>query len=432
MSNVTIHPSTMEGIKRLASSIRRDSHIPHHEALERAAQQAGYENFRHAKARLADRSPTKDGVRALFPLYLTAYWRDRDGSSGRETLHVVSRAPWPTLLTATQLRRVYGLQHFRVDAPDHFETGEDLRSQEAARSKINQAANCLAFMDATGLRPYSSRDRRQLLEFEARSKDLLGCDHQTTWVDPETKYVILVDEPYHEDLVEERRPWAEERNLVAYGTSWAGIYSPGFANMYFTADKQAAAVVERVVRRLDRLKPPLSDTSWSGDSAPYTPLFISPARSAGAHKKRGRPRPVNSSTVRQNAVPYAALWGHRVAWRPNGRMPLEAHQRIGDIIQGARASSHLTSPLWTRLGVIRYELDEWVQREYTTAEVPDDQYRALYRATRTALIADSLLDGLDEVVVLIQQHYPDCAPRRRMVRRIETCRKALHKRIARV
>lgn len=42
-------PSSIEGITRLAQRIRRQSSIPHHEALSRAALAAGVENFAHAR-----------------------------------------------------------------------------------------------------------------------------------------------------------------------------------------------------------------------------------------------------------------------------------------------------------------------------------------------------------------------------------------------
>ena len=51
MSSIAVHPSTLEGIKRLAKSLKREQQIPHNKALDAAAVRAGYANFRHAQDR---------------------------------------------------------------------------------------------------------------------------------------------------------------------------------------------------------------------------------------------------------------------------------------------------------------------------------------------------------------------------------------------
>jgi hypothetical protein len=43
-----IKPSTLEGIKRLATHLKKAQSIQHAVALDKAAKQAGYENYRHA------------------------------------------------------------------------------------------------------------------------------------------------------------------------------------------------------------------------------------------------------------------------------------------------------------------------------------------------------------------------------------------------
>lgn len=50
----TIHPTTVDGIKRLAKQIKKANNGPHHEALDAAAKQAGFDNYRHALNKLGD------------------------------------------------------------------------------------------------------------------------------------------------------------------------------------------------------------------------------------------------------------------------------------------------------------------------------------------------------------------------------------------
>lgn len=53
MISKAIRPSTLDGIKRLAKSLKRERGIQHARALDEAAQAAGFQNFRHASNALA-------------------------------------------------------------------------------------------------------------------------------------------------------------------------------------------------------------------------------------------------------------------------------------------------------------------------------------------------------------------------------------------
>ena len=120
MSSEAIRPSTMDGIKRLAKSIKVERRMRHLLALDAAAQAAGYQNFRHAGNVLSGRLPTV-ARRPRHPVYLTAYWKDKEsGSSGRETLLLELPCPWGALITPAQLENHRALVHFRVEGPDHL------------------------------------------------------------------------------------------------------------------------------------------------------------------------------------------------------------------------------------------------------------------------------------------------------------------------
>lgn len=47
-----LKPTSMDGIKRLAKSLKKHYGILHHVALNRAAVQAGYQNYQHARNQL--------------------------------------------------------------------------------------------------------------------------------------------------------------------------------------------------------------------------------------------------------------------------------------------------------------------------------------------------------------------------------------------
>lgn len=78
MPHVVVPPSTLEGIKRLAKSLKHEKNLSHAKALDQAAQAAGFRNLRHAQNVLPKPKPTPG---RLHPLYLTAYWRTPEGQT---------------------------------------------------------------------------------------------------------------------------------------------------------------------------------------------------------------------------------------------------------------------------------------------------------------------------------------------------------------
>ena len=105
MSNNTVRPSSIEGIKRLAKSIKRERGITHTLSLDEAARQGAFQNFRHAQNVLSARGSTPR-ARHGHTVYITSYWRDRDGRTrGRETLTLELSRPWAELVSRAELRR---------------------------------------------------------------------------------------------------------------------------------------------------------------------------------------------------------------------------------------------------------------------------------------------------------------------------------------
>ena len=109
MSRKSIRPSTLDGIKRLASSLKAEQQIQHARALDLAAQAAGFQNFIHAGHVLRN-APGTESRPSGHLVYLTAYWKDRESnSSGRETLSIRLSSLWTELITPALLRNHHAL-----------------------------------------------------------------------------------------------------------------------------------------------------------------------------------------------------------------------------------------------------------------------------------------------------------------------------------
>jgi hypothetical protein len=423
-ASIRITPSTLEGISRLATAIKREQRITHTKALDIAAQRAGFGNLRNAQHELGKtEGPARSAAHARYPIWITAYWRDKQGDSGRETLCVSARLPWGRLLKPTEISASRGLGKFKADAADHFETPKDLFEQSAARRAICEAARTLQFMEATGLRPLTGHVYRRTKGIEK----LPRRDHASAWRDPDSSAIVVVDEPYISNVDEtlsERSMWASEGGAAIAATKWAGMYSPTSATMFLTSLDGRADLLMHLVANLDAASSPVIAEHWAGESAPYAPQFVSPERSKRGKAKRARPKPLYRGLVRRNAIVYGQVFVGG-SWRPNARMPLMAHQEAGNLLKELIECGRFRSRAYSRLEHVRCELDEWVQREYPSrAEMSDDQFSSLYYhefkesgfAPKAAIVC---------VETLLRAHYPDCVPRRNLLRGLATATKDL-------
>ena len=144
-------PTTLNGIKDLAKTLKKAQGLQHARALDQAAVRAGYQNFKHARNRLGDRTPAP-APQASFPTWVTVAWRDPSGQGGRETCLVVLTRPISELVTARQLTASHNLGGLIMAASDHLVGGQRASSQTGAQWEAGRAARTLQLMDATGLR----------------------------------------------------------------------------------------------------------------------------------------------------------------------------------------------------------------------------------------------------------------------------------------
>jgi hypothetical protein len=111
-------------------------------------------------------------------------------------------------------------------------------------------------------------------------------------------------------------------------------------------------------------------------------------------------------------------------WRPNGKMSLSSHTQAGRLLKALTESDQLPRRIEQRINHVRSELDEWVQREYTVAELPHEVFSELYYGTADA-IGMKAADMIDRISTLLSRSYPDCAPLRDLLRSLETARRAV-------
>ncbi len=431
MSNESIRPSSLEGIRRLATSIKREQGIKHLLAMDEAARRAGFQNLRHAQKSLEGRKAANKPP--VFRVFLTAYWRNREAAtSGRETLAIDLSAPWPDLLKPTELRSARGLGNFLPEGPDHLAARQLLRSQDGAREAVCHAARTLQFVAATQLRP-SSGYTRAYPKGKA-GKQVPGQDHVCVWFDGQRRYLIA-DEPYEEAVQRhrsERASWNLSNGYTELKSSWSGMHYPdGGTRLYLLSHKDNGVPLEPIIKALDKLPAPYSAFDWKGVSAPRQPYFLSPGsitkNEAEAVAKEKTTLAQRKPSGPRNTIGYVwTMVGPQR--RPNGRMPLEAHAEVGRLLKSVLAVTHRRKGVYNRVDAIRSELDEWVQREYNRDELPDDEFFDFYyREAPVPTSPHSLppeeqvhcTDSLVWVKTTLAKHYPECVPLRAMLKRAD-------------
>lgn len=432
MATIATRPSTVDGIKRFAKSIKRDQGIPHQKALEIAAKQSGFQNFVHAKRSLSSeiRSATSDQEKHL--VYLTAYWRESKGMprhAGRETLEIKLSQPLTAFIARHQVRHARNLRGFKLEAGDHLEMITDADSQDRALSTLTKAADTLRFLEATSLIPASNQTHFTAMRI---ANDLPGKDHYSWWLDPTSRAWLALDEPYEfsEERQRQRDTWAKNNGLWMTRPNWPGLYYPGQSIPFLISPN--SDLIARVVSQVESLDPD-DPAARKVMSEGYFTAFTSPARIANGSSHKNRPGP--SYGQRMGAVPYGGRPGIASNWRPATPLPLDIHTTIGPMLHALcnTGNSRLPGQAYKKINMVRSTLEDWAFIEHKhdiTREVEEKLYYGPgidgYSTTHDTLKA------IENVRNALLAGYGECKPRRDLIAQLDAAIKDVATKTARI
>ena len=360
---------------------------------------------------------------------LTTYWCDKEQRyrSGRETLKIELSRPILDICGKSALKSVRGFGDLRMVADDHFVCDTLAPTQSYARNRLCTAERSLRFMEHTGLVPF--RDYRKTFPCGLAAHKLPDTDHATDWVDPASGEFVLIDEPYGGTPDEvERAAWAAGTGWRVIKTSWPGMYNPYDCDRYAVTDGRSSYDLDALVAKIDAMPAPLLETDWSGESSPSWDTFVSPMAKTAQDVRRARCRgtiyPESSATT----VPYSYGLGLGLSpRRPAGKMGIEGHIEAGRIIKAVLRSHQRSYGVYNRMSSLRSTLEDWMSLEigrgqlegpeffevyYSEAE-GDAPYREMARS-RAGIVA-----MLGDLKQKLQAAYPDCAPLRKQLHRID-------------
>lgn len=423
MSNKSIQPSTLEGIKRLAKAIKAEQSIQHMHALDLASQAAGFQNFRNASNVL------KSGTTpSRYNIFLTACWKEGD-FKGREMLTIELSSPWGDLITSTQLQNHRAFINFYDDGPDHLSRYKFLDSQSEARRKVCAAARVLQFMDATKLRPSSGYSRAY--PKGDTSKAIPGEDHSSVWYDRNTKRYLLVDEPYEaavERLAAEREAWSKQHDFAVVRPKWKGMYAPDIGSrLCLISNAKKGIPLQPIIAALNKLPLPIVEEMWKGESVPFEPFFISPGKRA----QEEAANPQRKTHGQQSSMEHKqSLSGPKRL--PKLRVPIAAHAEVGRLLKSVLAVSYYRKGVYNRIDQIRSDLDDLASRDYNYDELPNEQFMKLYYRGSGSTFSRSLsivdrdhhIATLEQVKKLLIEHFPDSTVKK-VFKKLESAVKSL-------
>jgi len=438
MLKPNLRPKTLTGIKTLAHDLKVLGVVPTHNAgLEMSSGLAGFANYKAALNHLQsnDESPT---AARRFPLFISIWWRDPSSrASGRETVRIETSRPLDELLPFKRtIRHGRYLSGLKRGGPDHLFYRELNAGQSQGRIQAAGAARTIAFIEATGLLPSGVWKKEYPLG--DRDNALPRRDHSGLWHDPETGQYVVTDEPYmsRSDSPEfnaEREAWARQWGMDLRAVDWGGMYYPdGGSSLYVFTDANGGYDLGRLVERLNALPAPMGSEIWTGESARSIFEFVTPGtaveQALKAAEKAQRPKPLPRTGPRNSATYYGTFGDRRS--RPAAKLPLSVHERMGELLKAAIANLRPPTRAHGQLNRIRSDIEDWFGAEYPSSDLERERFlNTYYKALKDrSLLAEAgyeyltALAQLDEIKGLLTGSYPDSAPLRNMLARLDKVR----------
>jgi hypothetical protein len=252
--------STIDGLKRAAKRVKRDTGMTHAQALDHVARGGGFQNYIHASRAVGTVAPPP-----RFPVTISQFWRHRETKTrGTETLTVMLSQPLASLLKPHQLKGYLGGTQIQND--DHLQGYDKGEDQAHARKLACRLARALQFMDVTGFKPSDGKRFYPKSDWNNRPP---GVDHLHGWYDPATKAYLFTDEPYGvgEEAQAERLLWCGRHGYDLVPSRWSSVYGYG-TDLYLGAKRGTALDVHAAVAKLEASPAPVSDREWAAYAKP--------------------------------------------------------------------------------------------------------------------------------------------------------------------
>lgn len=267
-----LKPQSITGIKTLAKDLKRRDGLPLHIAQDRASQQAGYGNYRHALKEL--------GRAGGHSEQLQAFWHDPSvNEDGIETLRITLSSDWRRLMPLSRFQCARAMHPFEEFGCPGLLYMTQQPSRQHARRLLTRAALTLQFATATKLVPWKSNRHSMTIREDGRPDRFPGADHAMSWYHPGTGTHLFVNEPYLSMGAldqDERSAWAKRHDFAIVQPEWKGMYRPDLeSRLELIAPEAARPLLKSIARHLDQLPAlDLGEDHWESISSRFAPPFL--------------------------------------------------------------------------------------------------------------------------------------------------------------
>jgi hypothetical protein len=252
-------------------------------------------------------------------------------------------------------------------------------------------------------------------------------DHSTNWIDPATGQVIVVDEPYSGVPDEYKRAaWAARHNWRIAKTSWPGMYYPYSCDLYVTTNGASGYDLDSLVTKINAIPTPLLAKNWPGDSVTSWETFLSPMAKTPQEIRRARCRGMIYPNASATTVPYSYNMGSSRR-RPKGELGIDGHHETGRMIKAVLSSKARPYSVYTRMDSVRCTLEDWMGLEIGRGQLEGPEFFDVYYHELgdddplwdRAKSRDGVIAILGALKQKLEAVYPDCAPLRKHLNRID-------------
>lgn len=368
MSLENFSPTTLDGIKRLATRIKKTNDTKHFAALDIAATQAGFRDFREAQKILS--------LQLFVTIRLSGYFIE-DGKKKTLIAEVRLNRGLQSFLRPQDLKKCDRFHRMQIVADDRIDAHfYNVRNIAYVRQSIAKTARILQFMEATGLKP-SSAEIFGRHSFNSNRR-LPYQDHAITWRDPQTKALMMTDEPYgHVDQKsQERERWAKEQGYAIRRLGWGGTYFPeGGSVCDLVSHTEKGVPIDLIADCMGNAAP-----CFREDTARWILIdgfYDEPTPGEVAEKERKTTGFQKASTPKAPPRHGTSLTYANGQKRPAAALPLNRHAEIGLILREAQVITLERKGAQNALTKLCFLLEEWVDAE-TGGKLPNEQLFALY------------------------------------------------------
>jgi hypothetical protein len=252
-------------------------------------------------------------------------------------------------------------------------------------------------------------------------------DHSSGWVDQNTGQFVLVDEPYENaPNAKERTAWAYRTGWHVEKTDWPGMYRPYNCDLYVGVDGTSNYDLDALIVKINAMPTPLTIDDWSGESVASWETFLSPMAKTAQDERRARCKGMIYPLPSKSTVPYDYNPGCSRR-RPIGELGIEGHINAGRIIKSAMRSEYSRPAVYMRMNSLRSDMEDWMALEIGRGQLEGPEFFEVYyqwtdedqSLLETFHSADDVTAALRNLIKSMKRAYPDCAPLRQQLRRVE-------------